>query len=67
MVGLVRREGDDFSDRSVRLRRKTAGYNKVGGTGVVTGEDTRKQTIQIQFAKIEGEDDTLLHGEKSEE
>ena len=44
---------------TVRRGGSTDDY-KVDGTGVVTVEDTRKQPIQIQFARIEGEDDTLL-------
>ncbi|MGN1253939.1 MAG: IS1634 family transposase [Prevotella sp.] len=53
----LREHGYDYI--TVRRGGSTDDY-KITGTDVVTVEDTRKQPIQIQFAQIEGESDTLL-------
>lgn len=53
----LREHGYDYI--TVRRGGSTDDY-KITGTDVVTVEDIKKQPIQIQFAQIEGESETLL-------
>lgn len=53
----LREHGYDYI--TVRRGGSTDDY-KITGTHVVTVEDIKKQPIQIQFAQIEGESDSLL-------